>query len=71
VYIQQYLDETIELDELAHIQLGDTYSRLVGQWMPANGREPKSAPALEVYLNSPNDTPPADLVTEISIPLAD
>jgi AraC family transcriptional regulator len=52
-------------------QLGDTYSRLLGQWMPANGREPKSAPALEVYLNSPNDTPPADLVTEISIPLAD
>ena len=52
-----------------YAQLGATYARLIGQWLPANGREPESAPALEIYSNSPLDTVPADLVTEIYIPL--
>jgi AraC family transcriptional regulator len=48
---------------------GETYARLCGQWLPAAGREPRSAPALEIYCNSPQDTPPQDLLTEIYIPL--
>jgi AraC family transcriptional regulator len=49
--------------------LGETYTKLCGQWLPAAGREPRSAPALEIYCNSPRDTPPEDLFTEIYIPL--
>jgi len=52
-------------------QLGETYARLLGQWLPASGREPISAPALEIYFNSPIDTAPLDLITEIYIPLAE
>ena len=55
----------------AYDQLGDTYARLVGQWLPGSGREPASAPALEIYLNSPIDTAPPDLLTDIYIPLAE
>jgi AraC family transcriptional regulator len=49
--------------------LGETYAQLCGQWLPVAGREPRSAPAFEIYCNSPRDTPPEDLFTEIYIPL--
>jgi AraC family transcriptional regulator len=49
--------------------LGDTYATLCGQWLPVAGREPRSAAALEIYCNSPRDTAPQDLLTEIYIPL--
>jgi AraC family transcriptional regulator len=52
-------------------ELGNTYARFLGQWLPANGREPKSAPAFEVYRNAPADTAPADLLTEIYLPLSE
>jgi AraC family transcriptional regulator len=51
--------------------LNDTYSRLCGEWLPASGREARSAPGLEIYRNSPCNTPPDRLVTEIYIPLVD
>jgi AraC family transcriptional regulator len=50
--------------------LSKTYSQLYGEWLPASGREPRSSPPFEVYLNSPQNTAPADLVTEIYLPLA-
>lgn len=49
--------------------LAETYAGLCGQWLPTSGRELKSAPGIEVYLNDPNTTAPADLVTEIYMPL--
>ncbi|MCZ6794322.1 MAG: AraC family transcriptional regulator [Planctomycetota bacterium] len=49
--------------------LGNTYASLFGQWMPASGREPRSAPCLEVYLNDPGSTEPEDLLTEVHVPL--
>jgi AraC family transcriptional regulator len=49
--------------------LGETYAKLCGQWLPAAGREPCSGPAFEIYCNSPRETRPEDLVTEIYIPL--
>jgi AraC family transcriptional regulator len=52
-----------------YIGLGETYAKLCGQWLPAAGREPRSAPALEFYCNSPQNTSPQDLFTEIYIPL--
>ncbi|HEY1375897.1 MAG TPA: GyrI-like domain-containing protein [Gemmataceae bacterium] len=50
--------------------LGQTYARLSGEWLPASGRELRSSPPFEVYLNSPQTTAPADLLTEIYLPLA-
>ncbi len=49
--------------------LGRTYARLCGHWLPASGRELKSAPAVEIYRNSPMNTPPDDLLTDIHLPL--
>jgi AraC family transcriptional regulator len=50
-------------------QLGETYADLCGQWLPGSGRELRSAPALEFYLNSPATTPHDQLRTEIWLPL--
>lgn len=49
--------------------LGETYGRMMGQWLPRSGREMRSTPCFEVYLNDPNSTEPADLLTDIHIPL--
>ncbi|NJS39420.1 MAG: AraC family transcriptional regulator [Rhodobacteraceae bacterium] len=45
------------------------YDQLLGVWLPASGEVPADAPIFEVYLNSPMDTAPEDLVTEICLPL--
>ena len=50
-------------------RLGDTYARLCGEWLPASGRELCSAPSLEIYLNSPQNTAPEDLLTKVCLPL--
>jgi AraC family transcriptional regulator len=46
------------------------YDQLYGIWLPASGETPADTPPFEVYLNSPMDTPPEKLVTEICMPLA-
>ena len=45
------------------------YDQLFGLWLPQSGEEPADAPSFEVYLNSPMDTVPDDLVTELHLPL--
>ncbi len=50
--------------------LRDAYQDLYGRWLPESGRVPAHAAPFEVYLNSPMDTAPADLLTEICAPLA-
>ena len=45
------------------------YQALYGTWLPASGEEPADAPGYEVFLNGPRDTAPADLRTEICLPL--
>jgi AraC family transcriptional regulator len=50
-------------------KLGETYAKLMGEWLPRSGRELKSAPCFEVYLNDPGSTAPEDLLTEIHVPL--
>jgi AraC family transcriptional regulator len=52
-------------------KLGDTYAALCGQWAPQCGRELRSAPCFEIYLNSPESTEPEDLLTDIYLPLED
>jgi AraC family transcriptional regulator len=50
-------------------ELGRSYGVLMGNWLPASGRELRDAPAFEVYLNSPDYTRPEDLQTLIHVPL--
>ena len=45
------------------------YDELFGVWLPQSGEEPADAPSFEVYLNSPMDTAPEALVTELHLPL--
>ena len=49
--------------------LGATYARLCGEWAPRAGHELRSAPALEVYLNSPGTTAPENLLTDVYVPV--
>ena len=41
--------------------LGRTYSKLMGEWIPRSGRELRSAPCFEVYLNNPSSTEPGGI----------
>ncbi len=50
-------------------KLSTTYHRLMGEWLPRSGRHLRSAPCLEFYLNDPGSTPPAELLTDICVPL--
>jgi len=47
------------------------YQWLYGEWLVQSGKEAANAPALEEYLNSPRDTPPQDLITDIWLPLSE
>ncbi len=45
------------------------YDTLYGSWLPSSGEEPADAPPFEIYHNTPMDTAPEDLRTDICIPL--
>jgi len=45
------------------------YQWLYGVWLVQSGLEAADAPVFEEYLNSPRDTAPSDLVTDIYLPL--
>lgn len=45
------------------------YQWIYGTWLPRSGREPADAPCLEEYLNTPRDTPPTELISDIYLPL--
>jgi AraC family transcriptional regulator len=49
--------------------LPGAYDQLFGQWLPQSGEDPADSPVFEVYLNSPMDTAPEALLTEICMPL--
>jgi AraC family transcriptional regulator len=49
--------------------LSDSYAELAGKWLPGAGRELRSAPAIEFYLDSPQTVPAEELRTEICLPL--
>jgi AraC family transcriptional regulator len=50
-------------------QLGDTWARFMGEWLPASGRRLGDGVSYEVYLNTPMTAPREELKTEIRIPL--
>lgn len=41
------------------------YGYLFGEWLPQSGEEPRDVPCFEHYLNSPMDTAPDELLTDI------
>lgn len=45
------------------------YQWLYGHWLVRSGREPADAPVFEEYLNHPRNTAPADLLTDVFLPL--
>jgi len=48
---------------------GSTYDAIYRDWLPASGAQLRDAPVFELYLNNPDTAAPADLRTEIWIPL--
>ena len=46
------------------------YHWLYGSWLMNSGYAPADLPVFEEYLNNPRDTAPADLLTDIFLPLA-
>ena len=49
--------------------LQGAYDHLFGNWLPGSGEEPAEAPCYEVYLNSPMEVAPAELLTDVYLPL--
>lgn len=49
--------------------LHDSYAKLLGQWLPRSGRRLRMTPSFEIYFNSPENTEPEDLVTDLHTPL--
>lgn len=45
------------------------YNHLFGEWLANSGRELRDEPAYEIYLNSPSDTKPEELETDIYMPV--
>jgi len=50
-------------------ELGKTYQRIYGGWLPQSGYQVRDAPAFEQYVNSPQSAKPEDLLTFIHIPI--
>jgi len=50
-------------------RLGDTWSKLMGEWIPANNLRMAHGESYEVYLNDPSTTPKEELRTEICVPV--
>lgn len=50
-------------------KLSETYVAVMGEWLPDSGEELRDQPPLEVFLNSPSETPEDELLTELRIPL--
>lgn len=59
---------TVHVGPYEHI--GDTWARLLGEWLPAHGHQLGTGPSYERYLNNPSNAAPEALRTEIYIPLA-
>jgi AraC family transcriptional regulator len=50
-------------------KLPDTYAHLYGEWLPKSSREPADSPGFQHHHNTPSEAAPADLVTDIYVPL--
>ncbi|GKX49940.1 AraC family transcriptional regulator [Budvicia aquatica] len=51
--------------------LHQAYQTFYGQWLPTSGYECADQPPFEIYVNNPHDTPEAELITDIYLPIKD
>ena len=49
--------------------IAEAYRRLFGLWLPQSGEEMDDRPCMEICRNSPLDTAPAHLLTDLCLPL--
>lgn len=49
--------------------LEKTYAEFMGKWLPQSGRELGEHVSFEIYLNSPEETPSEELLTDLYMPL--
>ena len=54
----------------SYLTMAETYTKMLGEWFPESGEELADHPPLEVFINSPEDTPEEELLTELRVPLA-
>lgn len=55
----------------AYDRLGDTWTRLMGQWLPRSGHRMRDGGlSFEIYRNTPATAPPDKLETDLYVPLA-
>lgn len=52
-----------------YADMAAAYQWLYGEWLVNSGYEAADAPVFEEYLNTPQDTAPSDLLTDICLPL--
>jgi AraC family transcriptional regulator len=52
-----------------YADMKNAYRWFLGIWLPNSGHEADDAPVFESYLNNPQEVPPADLLTDIHLPL--
>ncbi len=50
-------------------EMGKAYNWMFSEWLPDCGMEPGDFPMFEQYMNDPRTTPPAQLQTQIYLPL--
>jgi AraC family transcriptional regulator len=50
--------------------LGDTWARLMGEWLPRSGHRIGDGVSYEIYRNTPGNAEPHELRTDIYVPLA-
>lgn len=49
--------------------IATAYRRLLEDWLPSSGEAFDDRPGMEIYRNSPLDTPEAELLTDLYVPL--
>src|SRR5437868_222554 len=52
-----------------YTELGDTWSRLMGEWLPKSGHRVGDGSSFEVYRNTPENAPPNELRTDLYLPI--
>ena len=55
--------------ELHADQYGEAWEAMFGGWLPDSGYQPDDKPAIEMYLNSPDDHPEKKHIVEICVPV--
>jgi len=53
-----------------YTKLGDAWAQFMGGWLPKSEHRVGDGPSVEIYRNTPMDTPPEKLRTEMYLPLA-